>query len=164
MSERTPDTESFFNFRGETIHVDWYDVDDVNGLPDVKWQQVYVVGNVNGKVPVVHYVDGARNLPGGQFDKSGDTIERVLEREMKEELNMCVLSWRPIGYQFLSSQKFGESYQLRAYAELEPIGEFVSDPDGGVVGHSLVPIEELNSYIQYSNVGERIIELVRAEY
>ena len=38
----------------------------------------------------------------------GDTIERVLEREMREELNMRVLSWHLIGYQFLTNQRFGE--------------------------------------------------------
>lgn len=165
LVNKQPDIKSSFQFRGETINVDWYDVSDISELPDVGWEQVYAVGNVNCRVPVVHYVDSeVRNLPGGKFDESGDTIERVLYREMKEELNMRVLAWRPIGYQFLSNQKFGNKYQLRVYAELEPIGEFVNDPGGGVVGHSLVPIEELNSYIRYGDVGERIVDLVQEKY
>lgn len=160
-----PDVRSSFIFRGETINTDWYDVNDINMLPDVEWEQVYVIGNVNGKVPVVHYADSkVRNLPGGKFDEPGDTIDRVIHREMKEELNMRVLSWRPIGYQFLSNHKFGNSYQARVYAELEPIGEFENDPGGGVVGHSLVPIAELNSYIQYGSIGERIVRLVQDEF
>lgn len=154
-----------FEYRGETINCDWYEVTNISELPDVEWEQVYAIGNVGGKVPVVHYADSdVRNLPGGKFDELGDTIDRVLDREMKEELNMRVLSWRVIGYQFLSNPKFGDAYQLRVYAELEPIGKFVSDPGGGVVGHSLVPIEELNSYIQYGDVGERIVNLVHKEY
>lgn len=160
-----PDIKSSFEFRGETINTNWYDVNDISELPDVEWEQVYAVGNVNGEVPVVHYADSeVRNLPGGKFDEPGDTIDRVLSREMREELNMSVLSWHPIGYQFLSSQKFGEAYQLRVYADLEPIGEFVSDPGGSVVDYSLVPIKELNSYIQYGEVGERIIGLVKNEF
>ena len=160
-----PDLKSSFIFRGETINTDWYDINDVNMLPDVRWEQVYAIGNVNGRVPVVHYANSEiRNLPGGKFDEPGDTIDRVLQREMKEELNMRVLSWRPIGYQFLSNDKFGNAYQLRVYAELEPIGKFDNDPGGGVVGHSLVPIDELNEYIQYGSVGERIIGLVRQEF
>lgn len=160
-----PDTRSSFEFRNETIYVDWYDIQEVSELPDVAWQQVYAVGNVNGKVPIVHYADSkVRNLPGGQFDEPGDTVERVLEREMREELNMRVLSWRPIGYQFLSNQKYGNVYQLRVYAELEPLGEFVNDPGGGVIGYSLVPIEELNACIQYGDVGERIVGLARDFY
>jgi hypothetical protein len=158
-----PDLKSSFEFRGETINTEWYDVADVSELPDVKWGQVYAIGNVDGKVPVVHYEDSeVRNLPGGQFDEPGDTIERVLRREMKEELNMRVLSWRPIGYQSLSGS--GNKYQLRVYAELEPIGEFEGDPGGRVVGHSLVPIEKLNSYIHYGDVGERIVGLVKNEF
>src|SRR6218665_615245 len=129
-----PDIQSSFMLKDEFINVDWYDVGTIGELPDVQWQQVYVVGNVDGKVPVVHYADSEiRNLPGGKFDEPGDTIDRVLDREMKEELNMRVLSWRPIGYQFLSNQKFGNKYQLRVYAKLEPIGDFESDPGGGVV-------------------------------
>lgn len=160
-----PDLKSSFEFRGETINTDWYDVQDISEIPDLEWEQVYAIGNLGGKVPIVHYADSdVRNLPGGKFDEPGDTIERVLDREMREELNMHVLSWRPIGYQHLSNQKLGNAYQLRVYAELERIGQFVSDPGGAVVGHSLVPIEELNSYIQYGAVGERIIKLVENEF
>lgn len=165
MNMTKPDLQSSFIFRGETIDVDWYDVNNLDELPDVKWEQVYAVGHVGGKVPVVHYAESeVRNLPGGKFDEPGDTIYRVLHREMKEELNMRMLSWRPIGYQFLSNKKFGNAYQLRAYVKLQPIGEFVSDPGGGVIGHSLVPIEDLNSYIMYGEVGERIVQLVKNEF
>lgn len=164
-SKTHPVLKTTFEYRGETINCDWYEITDISELPDIEWEQVYAVGNVNGEVPVVHYADSeVRNLPGGRFDEPGDTIERVLHREMEEELNMRVLSWRPIGYQFLSNQKFGNAYQLRVYAELEPIGEFVSDPGGSVVGHSLVPVEELNSYVQYGDVGERMINLVKKEF
>lgn len=158
-----PDIKSSFRYKGEIIKIDWYDAKDISELPNVEWKQVYAVGNVDGKVPVVHYADSeVRNLPGGKFDMPGDTIERVLEREMREELNMRVVSWRPIGYQFLSNQKFGDEYQLRVYAKLEPIGEFVNDPGGSVIGYSLVPIEDLNKHIQYDHkTGEHLIELVR---
>jgi len=160
-----PDLQSSFIFKGETINVDWYDATNVDTLPDVEWEQVYAIGNVGGKAPVVHYANtNVRNLPGGKFDEPGDTIERVLSREMREELNMRVLSWQPIGYQFISNQKYGNAYQLRVYAELEPIGEFESDPGGSVIGHSLIPIEQLNSYIQYGAVGERIINLVKEKF
>lgn len=160
-----PDLKSSFVFRGETIYTDWYDIRNLDELPNVQWQQVYVIGNVNNKVPVVHYANSDdRNLPGGQFDEPGDTIERVLDREMKEELNMRVASWHPVGYQFLNSTKFGKSYQLRVYAKLEIIGDFVNDPGGGVIGHSFVPIENLNSVINYGEVGKRIISLVQNEF
>ena len=160
-----PDLKSSFEFRGETFKTDWYDIGHVDDLPNVEWQQVYAVGNPDGKVPVVHYADTVvRNLPGGKFDEPGDTIERVLHREMKEELNMRVISWQPIGYQFISNEKFGNAYQLRVYAELQKVGAFVSDPGGSVIGHSIVPIEELNQHISYGDIGERIVGMVRSYY
>lgn len=162
---RRPDLQSSFKFSGETIFADWYDISSLTELPDVDWQQVYVIGNVNGQIPVVHYKNSDDcNLPGGKFDKPGDTIERVLEREMREELNMRVISWRPIGYHYLTSKRFGNSYQLRIYAKLDIIGKFVSDPGGNVIDHSLVPINELNSVIKYGDIGERIVSLVEKEF
>lgn len=160
-----PDLKSSFEFRGETILVDWHEVDDIEQLPSIAWGQVYAIGNVNNKVPIVHYAgDGKDNLPGGKFDEPGDTIERVLHREMKEELNMRMLRWHPIGFQKLTNKKFGIDYQLRVYAELEPIGDFIEDPGGGVIGHSLVAINALNKYIQYGDVGDRMVELVKGHF
>lgn len=161
---RKPDIKSSFEYKGETILVDWYEVSDTSRLPDVDWEQVYAIGNVNKKVPIVHY-DGDQkdNLPGGRFEKN-ETVEQALRREMQEELNMKVLSWQPIGFQKLMNKKFGTAHQLRVYAELEPIGDFIKDPGGGVIGHSLVAINSLNQYIKYGDVGDRMIELVKDFY
>lgn len=168
MSERkttktgSPDLRSSFIYKGETIQVDWFDIDAIEDLPDIKWGQVYAIGNVGGKVPIVHYPkeEDNDNLPGGKFE-SGESIEETLRRELIEEINMRVLSWRPIGYQKLTNEKFGIEYQLRVYAELEPIGEFVSDPGGSIIGHSLVPVDDMNSHIKYGDVGDRMVGLVK---
>jgi 8-oxo-dGTP pyrophosphatase MutT (NUDIX family) len=161
-SLKKPDIISSFEFRGETIHVEWFDISDISELPGLSWQQVYAVGNVGGQVLVVHFPEGnnSDNLPGGQIEKD-ESIEEALKRELQEEANMRVLSWRPIGYQKLSNPVHGIVYQLRVYAELEPIGKFVSDPGGSVIGHSFVLIDDLNSYIKYGEVGDRIIGLVK---
>ncbi len=161
-SLKKPDVISSFEFRGETIQVEWFDISDISELPDLPWQQVYAIGNVGGQVPVVHFLEGnsSDNLPGGQVEK-GESIEEALKRELQEEANMRVLSWRPIGCQKLTNPVHGIAYQLRVYAELEPIGEFVNDPGGSVIGHSLVEIDDLNTYIKYGVVGDRIVSLVK---
>jgi 8-oxo-dGTP pyrophosphatase MutT (NUDIX family) len=161
-SLKKPDLASSFEYKGETIQVDWFDVGIVEDLPDVKWGQVYAIGNAAGKVPIVHYPkkEDNDNLPGGKFE-AGESIEETLRRELIEEINMRVLSWRPIGYQKLTNEKFGTEYQLRVYAELEPIGEFVSDPGGSIIGHSLVSINDMNNYIKYGDVGDRMVGLVK---
>ncbi len=161
---KEPDIKSSFEYRDEIILVEWHEVDNVEQLPDIDWEQVYAIGNVNNKVPIVHYAgDGKDNLPGGKFENN-ETIEQTLHREIQEELNMKVLAWSPVGYQKLINKKFGTAYQLRVYAELEPLGKFIEDPGGGVIGHSLVPIDLLNQYIQYGDVGDRMVELVRESF
>lgn len=44
--------------------------------------------------------------------------------------------------------------QFRAYAVVEKIGEFVSDPGGGVVSNTHVDIDSLESTIQYGETGK----------
>lgn len=160
-----PDIVTSFEYNGETILLDWFDISDKAELDAINWQQVYVIGNVGGKVPIVQYpeADHKDNLPGGHVE-AGETVEQALVREVAEETNMRVLDWQPIGYQKLTEPDGTVVFQLRVYAELEPIGEFVRDPGGNVIGHSLIAVDDLNRHIHYGDVGERMIKLVRDKY
>ena len=132
-------------------------------MPNLKWQQVYAIGNYKGKVPIVHYPSSQDNLPGGKLDP-GETAEMALHREIEEELNMRIQSWYPIGYQCVESPSGQVVNQLRVYAVMEKIGEFVDDPGGHIIGHSFVEITALNDVINYGLVGKRMAELVQGEY
>lgn len=145
-----------FVYRGVDYELDFYDLTD-RPLPDYPWDQVYVVGNLDGKVPIVKYAHAKDNLPGGGI-KAGETIEQALQREMKEELNMTATDWQIIGYQHVYDKDGNEVYQLRAYANLKKLGEFENDPDGSVIGHELIPIEDLNQHIDYGEVGEFLMK------
>lgn len=160
-----PDLLDVYVYKNQRIAVEWFDVDSIDKLPDLRWEQVYAIGNLNGKVPVVYYPepDHKDNLPGGKFE-AGETIQEALEREIQEEINCRVLSWSPIGYQKLTGPDGNSVYQLRVYAQLEKIADFVRDPGGSVIGYRLVDIARLNDYIQYGPVGERMIRLVAASY
>lgn len=157
------DITTTFEFRGEPHKCEWFDLPKDQPLPELEWQQVYAIGNYEGKVPVVHYPNGPDNLPGGKVDP-GETVEMALHREIAEELNMKILSWYPIGYQRVTSPNGEVVNQLRVYAVMDKIGEFVSDPGGHIIGHSLVEIDVLNDAINYGLVGERMMELVQHEY
>ncbi|HXH04831.1 MAG TPA: NUDIX domain-containing protein [Candidatus Nitrosotenuis sp.] len=149
---------------GKTIRVEWFDVARIEDLPSVEWQQVYAIGSLDGRVPVVIYADENANLPGGKTEQ-GENIEETIRRELIEEINCRILSWHPIGYQKLAEPGVIESiYQLRVYAKLEKIGDFVSDPGGTVIGYKLVNFNDLNNEINYGKVGERIMELVAAKF
>ena len=154
-----PDIKSSFISDGVTYYIDWYDLDDE--VPDLPWSQVYALGDVNGLVPIVHYANRGDNLPGGRTEP-GETAEETLIREIQEEINHEVISWSPIGYQVWCNPVNGDNtYQLRLYAKMRPIGEFISDPGGSVIGHSLVSLDELNLRINYGEVGDRMIDVVR---
>lgn len=160
-----PDLVDSFVYNGRRIGVEWFDASTIDWLPDIRWKQVYAIGNLSGKVPVVYYPEPGHkdNLPGGKFE-TGETIQQTLEREIVEEINCRVLSWSPIGYQKLTEPDGKVVYQLRVYAELEKIAEFEKDPGGSVIGYRLVDIGNLNTYIRYGAVGDRMIGLVSGNY
>ncbi len=160
---KQPDLISSFEYNGR-VDVEWYDVDRKEDLPNLAWQQVYVVGDLGGQVPVVWYEDGWVNLPGGRTEPN-ETIEQTLHREMEEELNCRVLDWQPLGYQKnIRADTEEVVYQLRVWAKLESIGEFVSDPGGSVLGYKTVPLSELNQHINYGIVGERLVNLTKNHF
>jgi ADP-ribose pyrophosphatase YjhB (NUDIX family) len=157
---RTPDLISGYEFRGH-VDVEWYDVCEKEDIPDLQWNQVYIVGNYKGKVPVVIYPNAQDNLPGGGVE-SGELLEQTIVREVKEETNLHVVSWKPLGYQVCTRRDTGEvSYQFRAYARLEKLGEFTNDPGGSVIGHKFIEPENLNDSINYGAIGERLIAMSR---
>lgn len=157
--DKKPDLLDHFEYNGR-VEVGWFDVVRKEDLPDVPWRQVYAVGNLSGMVPVVIYDNGTLSLPGGTFE-SGETIDQALGRELQEELNCGVTNWQPLGYQkvWRAGDEANATYQLRVYAELEKIDEFITDPGGSVVGYRTVALSDLNTYINNGKVGDRLIEI-----
>ena len=90
MNQQVPIIKSSFIYEGNQILIDWFDVDSKDEIPDLPWQQIYVIGDVGGKVPLVYYAHGRENLPGGHTEP-GETLEQTLCREVQEELNKVIL-------------------------------------------------------------------------
>jgi 8-oxo-dGTP pyrophosphatase MutT (NUDIX family) len=158
-----PDLFDSFMYLGEKINVEWFEVDNVCDFPDVSWQLVYAITNADGKVGLVYDASGKSNLPGGKT-KEGEIIEQTLKRELVEEMNYRVINWRPLGYQRLTNPAGYSVYQVRVYAKIKKIDDFVTDPGGGVVGQKFVDLSQLNDEIQYGKVGQRLIEMVSADF
>ena len=155
-----PDLISEFEYEGKVI-VEWFDVSEKDNIPDFDWQQAYIIGNFNGKVPIVMYNNKGDNLPGGKTEP-GESLDETILREIEEEINMKVTSWKPLGYQKLTRPwDDTPTYQFRAYAELEKIGEFTNDPGGSVIGHRLVELDNLNKFIKYGKVGNRLVSICK---
>ena len=157
-----PDLRTSFNYDSQNIVADWYTVTDKSQIPDLPWQQVYAIGNLDGRVPLITSLmyEKEFNLPGGHTEP-GETIEQTIAREMIEECNMRVIEWQPLGYQHLTKPDGKQIFQFRVYAKLEKIGEFVNDPGGGVIKNTMVYLSQVNSLIKYSEIGERMVKLAK---
>ena len=157
-----PDLRTSFNYDSQNIVADWYTVTDKSQIPDLPWQQVYAIGNLDGRVPLITSLmcEKEFNLPGGRTEP-GETIEQTIAREMIEECNMRVIEWQPLGYQHLTEPDGKQIFQFRVYAKLEKIDEFVNDPGGGVIKNTLVDLNQVDSLINYGEIGERMVKLAK---
>lgn len=160
LKTNQPIIKSSFIYEDVKILVEWFEVRDKTEIPDLLWQVVHVIGEIDGKISLVYNSSGREKLPGGHAEP-GETLDQTLRREIKEELNMAVLEWWPIGYQKLTDPRGKVDYQFRAYAKLKKLGEFASDIGGSVIGYELVDIDEVNQRIGHGDVGERIIQIAK---
>jgi len=100
-------------------------------LGDKIFQGVHAFCFYNKKLIVV-YADskGHWGPPGGHIEK-GESYEEAVIREVLEETNMRVLKQELIGYQDVYEKEPKQIIrQTRSFCLVEPVGDFVSDPDG----------------------------------
>lgn len=137
---------------------EYQDTDSFDNLEYEKCRQTYGVCFHHNQF-VIGY-GGQKNgwgLIGGTIEK-GETFEQTLRREIQEESNMKIISFKPIGYQKvvnLKDQSF--IYQLRYACIVEPIGKFESDPAGAITEIKLIDPKEYKKYFDWGQIGERII-------
>lgn len=102
-------------------------------------------------------------LIGGSIEP-GETFEQTLRREIKEESNMEILAFLPIGYQKVTDIKSGKMmYQLRYACRVKPLGPFVIDGGDGMSEKGITEIKLINpadykEYFDWGDIGEHIIK------
>lgn len=129
---------------------------EVASFEDVRHLPMKSVGGISLYGDKMVLVYAAKRLswemPGGGIKKD-ESIEKGFERELCEEANMRVLQLWPLGYDTLTNKKNGTIiYQMRVAAEVEPIGDFVADPDGDITKIQLIDPRE---YTRFFNWGKR---------
>jgi len=151
----TIDSELVFD--GKIYKLKYSDADSFDELPRDRCKQIYAVCFLGDK-----FVIGWRGkkrawgLIGGTIEK-GEIFEEALTREIREESNMRILKSIPVGYQKVTTPSGEIIYQLRSCCFVEPIGEFVSDPDGNITEIKLVTPENYKTYFDWGAIGDRII-------
>jgi len=146
--------DQFTNPDGSIAYLTYEDADSFEHLLSKKVTQVYGICFVGDKLLVVHNEELWGPVGGGL--EIGETFEECLKREIKEESNMKVLDFYPIGYQEVVCN--GETiYQLRYAALLEPYGDFESDPDGDVTEIKLIDPREYKQYFDWGEVSNQLV-------
>ena len=150
--------EDYIGMNGVKYIFDYSDSDSFGDLEYFKCRQVYSVCLCGGKM-VIGYGGQKMNwgLIGGTIE-NGETFEQTLKREIREESNMEVLKFLPIGYQKVTDTRDGSFiYQLRYVCSARPYGPFVSDPAGSITEIKLIDPKEYKQYFDWGKIGDRII-------
>ncbi len=137
---------------------EYEDLEDFSCLPYEKCTQVVCFVFYKNKLLLVH--DGKKKSwgPAGGGIEKPETFEDCARRELIEEANVEMLSFKPIGYQKASLPNKPKEYQLRVFCEVRPIGEFKKDPDGDITEIKYIDPKDYKQYFDWGEVGERIME------
>ncbi len=149
---------------GEVYTYEYFDSINFDELPRDRIKQAYGVCFCDDKM-VIGYggLKKGWGLIGGSLEKE-ETYEQALVREIKEESNMEVLSFLPIGYQKLTNVENGKIiYQLRFVCKVRPYGEFSIDGGDGVTEKAITEIKLINpdiyqEYFDWGEIGDFIIK------
>lgn len=144
---------------GVEVIFEYTDTDSFDELDKTKCTQTYGVCFCGDQI-VIGYGGHKTGwgLIGGTIEK-GETFEQTLKREIKEESNMEVLSFKPIGYQkAIDSRDNSFVYQLRYACIVRPYGPFVSDPADAITEIKLIDPKDYKQYFDWGEIGDRIIE------
>ncbi|MEK7116621.1 MAG: NUDIX domain-containing protein [Patescibacteria group bacterium] len=142
---------------GIVVHVTYEDTDSFDSLLSKNVTQSYGICFCDSKLVIAYHKkkDHWTHI-GGSIEK-GETYEECLKREVREESNMKITSFKPIGYQEVQiDDKL--IYQLRYACIVEPYGDFVSDPAGSVTEIKLIDPKDYKQYFDWLKIGDRIME------
>jgi len=126
---------------------------------EVNIKQVYgIVFSNDGKV--ILRVDGNQyKLTGGKPEKKDTSLEKTLQREYLEELNIMIEDIYYLGY--LLVEENNEKYaQVRMIAKIKKIGNNRPDMDNGkIYKRFMVNQDNVKRYLKYTDLaGNQMIE------
>ncbi len=146
----------FTNTRGEEVTTTYYEGDPLHDLDGKMLAGAQAVCFYKDKLVVIREKEGW-TIPGGTIEE-GESYVQATIREVAEETNMKVIEQKVIGYQdfFIPGRIVRHTY---SFCRVEPIGEFVSDPDGDVLEVKHIDPLDYKQYLSWRGViGDRIMQ------
>jgi ADP-ribose pyrophosphatase YjhB (NUDIX family) len=159
-----PITQTFTASTGTEYLCEYVDADTFDNLPYKLVKQAYGVCFYNNDL-VIGFGGPKKGwgLIGGSIEE-GEAYEDTLIREIKEESNMNVIAFKPIGYQKVTDTTTNTYfYQLRYVCIVVPYGEFSIDGGDGISDKAITEIKCINpkdykNYFDWGEIGDRVIE------
>jgi len=148
---------TFKNRSGQMLDYTYYDIDKEGELGDKKVSGVHAYCFYNDKLVIVHTPKKGYWSPPGGSVKPGESLADAVIREILEETNMRVIEQELIGYiDIFEPGKINT--QTRSVCLVEPIGDFVSDPDGDITEIKLIDPKDIKKYFDWGVIGDRLLE------
>lgn len=140
---------------GKKIDLIYKDATSFDDLPIEKCKQVYGLCFYNGKI-IIGFERNKKQwvLISGSREPREKLIE-TLAREVKEEPNMKIIKYWPIGSQYIVQE---DAYQIRYCCLVEPYGPFISDPDGDIIKIKFIDQKDFGKYFDWDKIGDRLIK------
>ncbi len=144
------------NRSGQTLPIIYRDLDSIDELKGRKVKGVHAFCFCGDKLVIVYSdVKGYWTPPGGGVEP-GETVEEAIIREVLEETNMRVLKQKVLGYlEIFEPERIVT--QIRSVCIVEPVGEFISDPDGDVTEIKLIDPKDIKQYFDWGEIGEHVL-------
>ncbi len=143
------------------LFLEYNDADSFDDLDDSFCKQSYGICFYEDKLVIVFGFFGGKEREWGFIGgkrEEGETFEETLRREIKEESNMEVLYFLPIGYQKVTNTTDKSfKYELRYVCKVKPFGPFVSDPAGVVTEIKYIDPKDYKKYVNWGKIGDRLV-------
>lgn len=146
---------------GEKYHLHYEDADNFDNLPPLACNQVYGLCFYGDKLVIAY--NGPKQvwgLTGGHIEP-GETFEQTLHREIREEANMEILSFQPLGWKRQTAIDGKFTYQLRCVCAVRPYGPFKHDPAGRIVRLALIDPADYKKYFYWGEISDYLIKRAR---
>ena len=140
------------NRSGQVLDVIYRESDPLEDLDGKALTGVHAFCFYGDKMVVVFSESKNYWAPPGGGIEPGETYEQAVVREVKEETNMKVLHQELIGFQDIYEPE-RTVRQTRSFCIVEPMGDFVSDPDGEVTEIKLIDPKDYKKYFDWKEIG-----------